>query len=222
MKNNIVQREFVQLKKEYEDFGLKKLTDGYQIEGLIGFETHVKGEGFSDQYKIQISIGKDYPSKLPSVKEVGERIERTIENHVNYDDTLCLGVTAEVKKELTSNYTLLEFVEKIVINYLSQYSFKEKHGFWPYGESAHYTEGVLDFYKEEYGLKTYEDVVEFLRELSLAKQRPKGYKRCTCGCGKLIKNCARQKLLKKARIKDYDYQTEVIYAEEFLKGGNNV
>lgn len=221
MKNKI-EIEFEKVKENYPALEISKTASTYNINGDIRFITSVKGEVFDDLYSIEIALSKKYPEELPTIREVGGRIERIIDHHVNKDGTLCVGVIAEVKNELGKHYTLLEYIDKIVVNYLSQYSYKEKYGEWPYGESEHYIEGVLKYYLKEYKLKNYAEVLTFLKELAQFKFRPKGHERCRCGCGRLVKNCSRQKLLKKAYIRNHDYITEIYCTEKFIKGDENV
>ncbi len=171
------------------------------IHGYLGFTVTILDEIYSDQYKIAIFITNKYPKKLPTVIETNKRIIRSDENHINGDGSLCVGRYPEIRKILMPTYSLNDYIEKIVINYLSQYSYKEKHGKWPYGESNHGATGIFDYYLEQYPniLKSKEDVINLLLKIKEANYRPKGYMRCNCGCNKLIKNCKFQKLLKSIR-----------------------
>ncbi len=70
---------------------------------------------------------------------------------------------------------------------------------------------------ESFGLQSFESVERFLEKLSELKNRPKGYKRCNCGCNKLIKNCPKQKLIKKAYIHGHDYISELKEVKAYLE-----
>lgn len=211
-----IKAEFERISERHTQLKLSSSKKLLLIEGLLGFVADVKGEEFRDEYEIRICITDKYPEELPDVFETGSRIANTPENHVNETGTLCVGRPPEIREVLAPIYSITDYIEKILIGYLSQYSYKERYGVWPYGETEHGVRGIWDYYKEKYPkyFDTDEKVIKALLDLSKMKIRPKGYKRCSCGCGKLIKNCKYQKMLKKVRKKEEEYAS---YIEKFKK-----
>ncbi len=213
-----IKGEFKALQKEYPCLELKYGDDFYVIEGFIGFSTVISDKKIEDEYKIKLHIPKNYPKNMISAYEAGGRISPAPDNHRNSDGTLCTGLPVEVARILAPNYRLIDYVEKILIGYLAQYSYFEKFKHWPFGEAAHGTEGIVEYYKERYNLPDTKSVLDFLKMLqSCIQNRQKGYKRCRCGCGKLYKNCKRQRKILKYGQKSYDYLSDIKAIEDWLK-----
>ena len=213
-----IENEFKELSKIHTMLELSVSKYELVIQGLLGFCTVVKGEKFVDEYAIKISFPKDYPKQLPKAFETSGRITNQPENHINPSGSLCVGTPPKIREILYPNYSLTDYINKVLIGYLSQYSYKEKYGKWPYGEMSHGVRGIIDYYKEEYPqyFDTDDKVIKAFKDLSTMKTRPKGYIKCNCGCKKLVKNCKYQKLLKKIRQKEEDYN---LYIDEFNNMG---
>lgn len=214
---NTIETEINNLINYHSELSSQKLQNQYVITGRFGFKTKIFDDEIIDTYKIEIRLNNKFRQQLPTVREVAGRIERNVDNHINKDGTCCLGVSHQIKAKLGSNFTLLDFFEHIVIEYFAQYSYKERHGYWPFGETPHYELGLLEYYKESYGLNSYHSVITFLGQLSKLKSRAKGYQRCNCGCNKLIKNCPNQKLIKKAYIPGHDYKEEYEQLSKYIE-----
>lgn len=200
---------------------LKQARNGYKyiITGPYAFKANIKGQIVNDCFEVEVSFGEDYKQNLPVVKEIGGRIAKDVDkNHINGDGTCCLGIDHAVKKLLGPNFTLLDFFNIAMTNYFAQYSLKEKLGYWPNGESAHFTQGIIDYYLESFKLKDLNGVIKFLQDLVNMKKLPKGFQKCNCGCNKLVKNCPYQKKLKKAFIVGHDYKKELQQLENYIGG----
>ena len=218
MKAFNIKSEFKALQKEYPCLELKCGGDFYLIEGFVGFSTVISGEKIEDEYKISLYIPQNYPQDMIYAYEEGGRIPPSPDNHRNPDGTLCTGRPVELANILAPNYRLVDYVEKILIGYLAQYSYYEKFKYWPFGEAAHGAKGIIEYYKERYSLKDVKSVLDFLKTLqSCIQNRQKGYQRCRCGCGKLYKNCKQQRKILKNRQKGYDYSGDIKAVEEELR-----
>jgi hypothetical protein len=69
------------------------------------------------------------------------------------DGSLCLGSPSQQKLALTRNPTLPGFVKACVIPYLYGFSFREKHGFLPFGDLKHGVPGIRQDFAEIFGIK---------------------------------------------------------------------
>ncbi len=212
------------IQRDYPNLKLRQvfLDNKYIIEGHIGFSTKILDEIIEDQYEIKLSIPKNYPKEMIQAYEIGHRIKRVDENHINGDGTLCVGRPVEILQKLAPNYYLCDYIDKILIGYLAQYSYKEKFGFWPYGESAHGTTGIIDYYKDKYGLNNLASILDFLKALQESiSRRQKGYERCWCGCGKLFKNCRKQRQILENWQKGHNYADDTKAIENVFQNKQN-
>lgn len=64
-----------------------------------------------DCYDLLIILPEMFPSRLPKVIEIGHKIPRYGNYHINLDDTLCLGFPLRLLKNINSNPTILGFAE---------------------------------------------------------------------------------------------------------------
>jgi hypothetical protein len=70
------------------------------LKGKFRFRANVKnGLEIEDCYIIEISIPDTFPHALPKVKEIGGKIPRDGNHHVNSDQTLCLGSPLRLLKK---------------------------------------------------------------------------------------------------------------------------
>lgn len=139
----------------------------------------------SDAYELEICIPKSFPSDVPTVKELGNKIPRDGNHHVNSnDDTLCLGSPLRLKIIVQDEKNLLSFVHQCLIPYLYWISSNN----FSVGELAHGSDGLLTDYADIFNLGSIEMVVPFLKGLSVRK-RVANKEPCPCGCLKRIGKC---------------------------------
>lgn len=145
------------------------------------------------EFDVKIVIGDTYPNPEPKVFEVGGRIPRCVDRHVNNDGACCLTVWEDwlLRADNTSfsafmNGPVREF-------FLSQYWF-ERTEEWPFGQRPHYEDGLVEAFAEILGIpKKKKDVINYLR--LLARPWPKGHWICPCGSGKRLRRCHQEDLM---------------------------
>jgi hypothetical protein len=160
------------------------------LEGDLQFCAQHEGHPqIRDTYHLQISIPKEFPRQVPTVTEIGGRIPRLDDFHVNGDGTLCLGSRIRVMARLQSEPTVPGFSKNCIVPYLYAMSLKLTHGQdFIFGELRHGIRGELDDYKELLGLKCNDQVVPALRCL-LKKKRLANKMSCPCGCRRRLGKC---------------------------------
>jgi hypothetical protein len=146
-----------------------------------------------DWYLIEVTLPNDYPSSPCTVREVGGRIPRSPDRHVNADGTLCLAVAEELWTKWAGKFDLPNFLEGPVRTFLISNSLVEVGKAWPHGERAHGSAGVCEFYQETIGIGEPEQVLQLLGYLS--KDRIKGHWPCPCGSGRKLRNCHSERIL---------------------------
>lgn len=115
---NTIETEINNLINYHSELSSQKLQNQYVITGRFGFKTKIFDDEIIDTYKIEIRLNNKFHQQLPTVREVAERIERNVDNHINKDGTCCLGVPHQIKAKLGSNFTLLDFLSTLLLNTL--------------------------------------------------------------------------------------------------------
>lgn len=146
-----------------------------------------------DQYEIDIEFPHHFPRDLPKVREVGGRIPREMDRHINpADNTCCLFVDEAFRIRHPHGYSVLEVLDGPVRDYFLGQSHFDHHGYWPWKERSHGPKGVLEEYEEI--LET-SDIEVILRSIYyLSHDRIKGHWVCPCGSAKRVRNCCSERL----------------------------
>lgn len=176
-----------------------------------------------DQFSIEIELPRYDPDELPLLREVGGRIPRTSDNHINVPlGDICLFVPDERWRIYPRGSTLLDFLNVPVRNYFIGYCLVEMGEPWPFGQRSHGADGIFEYYSELLGTDDKRIVIHFLE--CLGKPTLKGHWECPCGSGKRIRNC-HQTTLNDLRAKippsGAKYSLEQFKLEESLNDFNN-
>jgi hypothetical protein len=160
------------------------------LEGDFGFSAVYQGQPqIADRYALRIIVPQKFPNELPEISEIGDRIPKVADFHVNDDGTLCLGSKLSLMARLQEQPTLMGFVSRCVVPYLYAMSLKLDHNIdFVFGELEHGTKGLLDDYRTLFGLREEAQLFTTLRFL-LMKKRIANKKPCPCGCGKRLGKC---------------------------------
>jgi hypothetical protein len=141
-----------------------------------------------DRYQIEVEVPRDGPATgLPVVREVGGRIPRTPDHHVNPDGSACLAVPDEFWYRNPDGLDLLAFLRGSVLNYFIGQSIVAAGGVWPHGERAHGDAGLLEFYASVVGTNDPARVHAFVTMASAKKVR--AHWPCPCGSGRRVLAC---------------------------------
>lgn len=155
------------------------------LEGFYEFAAiDEHGNETCDSYKLRIEIPENFPREIPTVFEVGQKIPRTPENHVNPDGSLCLGSPLRLKILTNSDKTLLGFASNCIFPFLYAHSI----GRFLFGELSHGLAGLIEDYKEMLDLQTERQVIQFFTLASL-RRRIANKRKCPCGCGRRLGVC---------------------------------
>lgn len=160
------------------------------LRGHFDFTADCSGLGvLSDSFELQIEVPREFPGAVPRVIETGGRIQRTPDNHVNADGSLCLGSPLRLLRELKRSPTLFGFAAGCIVPYLYAVSGKIKHGgALVIGELPHGRAGELSDYAVLFGLNDSEQALAALRCLGMKKRRA-NKQPCPCGCGRRLGVC---------------------------------
>jgi len=170
------------------------------LRGQFDFMAQAAGfEAVSDSFELEILVPSDFPRTAPVVRELGERIPRKADNHLNRAGELCLGSPLRLLVLLAEAPTLLGFAEKCIIPYLFATSRRlTDGGELAFGELEHGPDSILQDYASLFGVDSAMKALGVLHILSM-KKRMGNKRRCPCGCGRRLTTCKLHKRVVKMR-----------------------
>jgi hypothetical protein len=183
--------------------GLATVTDGTAgtiVSGALPFEASADNlEVISESFDIELTIPKEFPALLPTVRETAGRIGPDY-GHRNSNGTLCLAVPVEQRRAFLDEPTLLGYVNRLVIPFLYGFCFFQKYGRHPFSEAEHGNEGILRHYMDTLDLK--DEVLALVVICFLIENGYRGHHECPCGSGQIVRACHGPKLLALHRTHD--------------------
>lgn len=177
---------------KYTELEIEQVDELFIIDGEITFFAEYENLPIIDSYQIRIEVPLAFPQKIPTVYEIGGKIEKKFQ-HFLTDGSLCLGVHTEMKEKLKNDSSVLEFVDSFVISYLYTHSYYLKYGQMPFGERSHGLEGIYEFYKEKLLVKTSSDVIKMLGFICFKDYR--GHLNCPCGSKMKMRKCIHKDII---------------------------
>jgi len=140
--------EVVGLREKYPEMHLKFRDGAAVLAGTLEFRARREEIQICDSYEVDIRIPNAYPSRPPVIREVGGKIPRHVDHHVQPDGTLCLGPPIEVFSAFKQRPTLLWYVEGIVIPCLYWHSYNAQHPEDPLPAYSHGFDGIAEYRAE--------------------------------------------------------------------------
>jgi hypothetical protein len=185
-----LEKEKLEVEREYPDLRFRLVDEQVRLEG----EFPVVAEGkVRDRYSVEIILARDHPKSLPVVHEVGGRIPRKPERHMNSDGTACVLLPDERWKSWPVGAPLLDYLNGPLRNYFVCQSVVENGQPWPMEELGHGADGIRTSYAEL--LRT--DDIHVIRcyLACLAAKQVKGHWSCPCASGKRLRDCHLRRVL---------------------------
>ncbi|WP_299159163.1 hypothetical protein [uncultured Tenacibaculum sp.] len=141
-------------------------------------------------YKIVILLNEEnYPNIIPKVFELTDIIERDWDYHVSKKGYCCLDIPHKLIKQKRRGINLTEFYKNVIYPFFANHQFKLAKGSYANGEYEHYDKGIIQFYKEEFGLIDVEVIIKHI-ELAVGEYKAEPNRECPiCGKPKYKKCC---------------------------------
>lgn len=181
------------LRKDVEEFAfiyqpelkISVLENVVVLQGMLS----VSGpKGVFDAYQVCIGVPFTFPLDEPVVYEIGERIPKTPDRHINPgSNSCCLGVWEEWILT-TSCPSFSGFMNELVNDYFTSQSWFELYGEWPYGQRSHGQQGVAEAYCSLLDIDLDINAAESYLRL-LEDNNIKGHRWCPCGSGLRLRKC---------------------------------
>jgi len=186
----IAQMEEVQSK--HPALVLAQEPDGeLRVRGRVGFSIEHDGHTVTDDYEIELHIPDHYPASPPCAYEPEGKVPESFHKYPQSLE-LCLGAPVEVRRKFFQHKNLLTFIDnQVIYDYLFAYTFKRDHGYLPHGDLEHGAPGILQYYKDFFGVDTLA-VTKLLKLLAEDPVSPSV--KCPCKQGKKLTDCHGSKL----------------------------
>lgn len=169
----------------HQDLSLRKRGHKYSIVGT--WQVRYENESI-DEYEIKIIFQDEYPVSLPLVYEIGSRIPRNPDRHLNPPRwEACLFLEIARWEVWPVGASFLDFLQKPVHNFFLSQSYFERKGRWPLGQYGHGEVGVLEYLSEKLGTTDLVKLKGFCDGL-LQDRIPRQW-RCPCASGLRFKKC---------------------------------
>lgn len=175
---------------------IKADKESYVLEGNVFINAQNTNIQLADDFDIEIIIFKDFPNKIPKIKEKSGKIPANFE-HINSDGTLCLAIDTEILIYLKKVSNLVEWFKKYVVDFFYTVMYFDRYDTFPYGERRHGLNGIIQFYQEYFVEKNIFAIWSLLRAINEGKI--KGHHLCPCGSKVNCRKCHFEKLIKICR-----------------------
>jgi hypothetical protein len=159
---------------------------------------------FWESYEIEIRFQKGFPKRFPKLFEVGGKIPKIPDWHVNpTDNSSCITVTPDEMLICRNGITVTSFILEYVRPHLANQTHRRQEGFYANGEYGHGQEGLWQFYENELGTKDKSEILRFLNIIANST-KPGKKSPCFCGSGQKYPKCHRDSYIRLSQLgKDY-------------------
>lgn len=156
---------------------------------LVGQYPVFEGDLVVDRYQIEVELPTESEMGLPVVREVGNRIPRIAERHMEADGKACIVLPDAFWHGHPTGMSLMDFLNGPVRSYFANQSLIEmgKTDVWCAGEWGHGADGIVEFYESLLGTRDRAVIWEYLKLLK--HDVVKGHWPCPCGSGKKLRKC---------------------------------
>lgn len=199
----------------WEDYGLhdflvqhpklrliEKSPQKLVIEGMHEFDVTMKGfERLSDSARLRLVFPGGYPREVPEVFEIGDRIQKDADHHINEGKgNCCLGSDIRILDTISKDTCLNSFLENCVNNFLYRIFYKIRHKVIPGNDLLHGEEGLIQDYEAVFNIKGKMNVILLIKSLA-SRKRVANKLPCPCSCGSRLGKCSFRFGLKEWRKK---------------------
>lgn len=159
----------------------------YVIGNLVLFD---ENDAMYDKYSVRIECPNDYPNSFPLVYETNQRLPHNIDWHIYGDGHFCICTPIEEYIYCAKGITLTSFIQKQVVPYLHNHSFREKEGYF-LNERSH---GSMGFLESLYDILLINDLIKVYSILVYIYEnsKPSRTSKCFCGSDRKYRYCHKE------------------------------
>lgn len=141
-----------------------------------------------ETFSIRIVFYYNFPQSIPKLYLVSHNIPWDYSRHIGSNGGCCIAPSAEQRIILGRDYSLIEYFNKLVIPFFASQKMYSLGLGWANGEYAHFTEGLIEYYKIKLDINDNDSLIIALRILT-GECFYKRNDQCFCGSGKKYKKC---------------------------------
>lgn len=187
-----------------------------KLQGELEFTASFEDIEIIDSFSVSIDFPTNYPDTVPFTYETGDKIPD--DYHKNPNKSLCIAPPLDVIQKFSSDPCILNYINNLLIPYLYRFSFIKKFGRAPFGEYAHGSLGLLEYYTEFLGST---NIQALCKMISIVLERSyRGHLLCPCGSKKKLRNCHGPKILELSKLPpqqiDHDFYEILVHLENEL------
>ena len=145
-------KQVASLLERYPNLTVTSKTENkVDIKGKIHINRNCDKISVCKEYGIEISIPLN-SDKLPMVRDT----EKYIRNypHLNWNKDLCLATDTDIYLRFRNGLDLIGWMRDYVEIYFVSYEYYKRYNRFPFGERAHGSQGILQFYRDYFNLST--------------------------------------------------------------------
>ena len=186
-----LQNQLPSLLEKYPNLKVIKQTENQvDIAGRIQINRASEVISVYQEYGIEISIPIN-SDKLPTVRDTERYIKKY--THLSSDKNFCLATDTDMYLRFRNGFDLSSWMEDYVELYFVSYEYYKRYGAFPFGERAHGSNGILEFYRDYFKLSTLYQASDII--VYIANKRYKGHHLCPCGSNKKLRDCHKDEIL---------------------------
>jgi len=192
------------------------VTDGSRVvKGALNVE---HAGQFIAGYQIDVLLHVRDVLGLPTVREVGGRIPRVPERHVNTEDgSACLYLPEDLLVRCKEPFGIVGFLDGPVRNFFLGQACVESGVPFPFGEWAHGAAGMKEMLSSVVGFEDVNTCVSFLE--MLGGKVIKAHWLCPCGSRRPLRDCHDVRARELRRLPLSTRRFLLIRAREHLRKG---
>lgn len=188
MANFSFAKQALELQERYPDFGhYIERKDSVDIFGVLKLIDPCKGFVW-ESYEVRVELREGFPTALPKTYVLSKKIPWTNDRHIGANGGCCIAPEAEEYCVLGRDYSLVSYIEKLVIPFFASQKLFDLEGDWPNGDFPHFTDGLISYYKSKLCLDSLDKVI-FALSIAVGQKQLGRNDACLCGSGRKFKKC---------------------------------
>lgn len=202
---------------EIENFISKNLqftfyenNEKFYLSGIVKLNHEFDHVRFTNDYFVEIVVDDNFWLVGPSIYEKNGQLKKSY-SHINIDGSLCIAAFSEVFDFISENKNKNKgeiidlWINNFVIPYFFSYEYFQKYKTYPFGDRSHGSLGILEYYKENFRVDNFKQVLNLSVYIIFLKQY-RGHVQCPCGSGLRVRACHKDVIM------DYlnDYEKKLI------------
>lgn len=202
MKNKKFDSDIISVPKIFNKLSIVELDEEKILKGELDI-VDAKGKLW-DTYQIEIRGSNCYPYSFPKLFETANAFPKIVDWHVyEFDDkSCCVDVTPNEIFICKSGLNVSDYIQRFVIPYLANQTFRIREGYYLFGEYSHGILGRIEFYQEKLKARNPQELIKML-SLSIEGYNPDRRAYCPFCYKTKFRKCHKEAFKQLSMIKDF-------------------